>query len=59
MRCSSRRKNSIGVVICTRGLGRYRYIERECFGRFRSRRIRPYNSRGIFGRLEEEIWWRR
>ena len=55
MRCSSRRTNSIGVVIYTRELSRYRYIERECFGRFRSKRIRLCNSRGIFGRLEEEI----
>ena len=47
----------MGVVICMRRTSRY--LERKHFGRLGGRDIRICNSRRIFGRLEERVWWRR
>ena len=56
-RDNNRRADSMNAIIC---VGRVSwYLEEKYFGEFRSRNTRICNSRGIFGRFEERIQWRR
>ena len=54
---SSREANLMDTIICTRGISWY--LEEKYTGGSRSRTIRIWNSRGIFSKYKERVWWRR
>ena len=54
---SSRRANSVDIVVCAKRIGRY--LERKPVERFGEGIIRIQNSRGIFGGNQKRVWRKR
>ena len=54
---NSRGTDLVDAVICTRGISRC--LKEKYTGGFRSRVIRIWDGRRVFGRYQERVWRRR